>query len=104
MPPDSDGFIIGNAQGFVNLAIASLKAAQGEEQSFKSYPWWVNYDLDWSLPGLKPDTSAHLYLPVERGGLRRLGHKAVGYGVFSLGAICLVVGLIVILRWLFHIL
>jgi hypothetical protein len=102
LPPDSGGFIIGNAQGFVKLAMASLRAAQGEEQSFKDYPWWVDCELDWSLPGLKPDPSAHVYLPPRRDGLRHLLIKAFGYGLFFTAAICLIVGIGTIIYWLRH--
>jgi len=104
MPPDSGDFIIGNAEGFVHLAIASLKAAKGEKQSFKDYPWWVNYELDWSIPGLKPDPSAHTYLPVTNTGLRLFWSKAWGYGAPLFMAICLAVGVLTIIRWLMRLL
>jgi hypothetical protein len=61
LPPDT-GFINGNSGGFVQLAIASLKAAQGEPQSFKGQPWVGVYEYDWMLGGLTPDESAHIYL------------------------------------------
>jgi hypothetical protein len=66
LPPDA-GFISGNSGGFVQLAIASLKAAQGEAQSFEGQPWvgaWEQYD--WMLSGLTPDENAHNYLPLKK--------------------------------------
>lgn len=34
LPPDTGQFIIGNSAGLIKLAIASLRAAGGEEQTF----------------------------------------------------------------------
>ncbi len=102
MPPDSGEFIIGNAEGFVRLAVASLKAAKGEKQSFKDYPWWVNYELDWTIPGLKPDADAHVYLPAKATGFRLILSKLWGYGAPPFLAVCLVVGLGTIIRWIVH--
>jgi hypothetical protein len=102
MPPDSGDFIIGNPEGFVHLAIASLRAAKGEKQSFKDHSWWVNYELDWAIPGLKPDSSAHIYLPPKLTGFKLLLSKAWGYGAPVLVVICLVVGLGTIIRWAMH--
>lgn len=61
-PPDNSAFLLGNRDGFVQLAIASLRAAQGQDQSFKKVPWVCEEDLDWGLLGLKYDSSAHIYL------------------------------------------
>jgi hypothetical protein len=102
MPPDSGDFIIGNSEGFVHLAIASLKAAQGEKQSFKNYPWWVNYELDWTIPGLKLDPRAHIFLPLAVTGFRLLWSKVWGYGAPLLAAMCLVVGVVTVIRWVMH--
>ena len=66
LPPDA-GFISGNSGGFVRLAIASLKAAKGEAQSFEGQPWvgaWEEYD--WMLSGLTPDENAHKYLTLKK--------------------------------------
>jgi hypothetical protein len=79
MPPDSGDFIIGNPEGFVHLAIASLRAAKGEKQSFKDHSWWVNYELDWAIPGLKPDSSAHIYL----GNARSVRHPFSSLRLFN---------------------
>ena len=104
MPPDSGDSIIGNAEGFVHLAIASLRAAKGEKQSFKDHSWWVNYELDWAIPGLRPDPSAHIYLPSKLTGFKLLLSKVWGYGAPILVVICLVVGLGTIIRWAMHVL
>ncbi len=68
MPPDSGEFIRGNSGGFLLLAIASLKAAQGQPQSFRVEPWIGVDENDWVLRGLKPDADAHLYLPKKQRG------------------------------------
>jgi hypothetical protein len=99
MPPDSGDFIIGNPEGFVHLAIASLRAAKGEKQSFKDHSWWVNYELDWAIPGLKPDPSAHIYLPSKLTGFKLFLSNVWGYGAPLLAAVCLVVGLGTIIHW-----
>ena len=104
MPPDSGHFIVGNAEGFIHLAIASLKAARGEKQSFKNYPWWVNYELDWAIPGLKLDPSAHIYLPPGKTGFQLLRSKVWGFGAPLIAAVCLVVGVVTIIRWVAHLL
>jgi len=61
LPPDV-GFISGNTNGFVQLAISSLKAAKGDAQSFKGLPWVGAYEDDWILRGLTPDESAQIHL------------------------------------------
>lgn len=104
MPPDSGDFIIGNAEGFVQLSIASLKASMGQEQQFKNCPWWVNYELDWAIPGFKPDPSAHNYMPRELTGFNLLLSKTWGYGAPLAAAVCLAVGVVTIIRWVMHLL
>jgi len=68
MPPDSGEFIRGNSGGFVRLAIASLRAAQGQPQRFRDEPWIGVDEQDWILQGLKPDADAHVYLPKKKTG------------------------------------
>jgi hypothetical protein len=65
MAPGAE-FISGNSTGFVKLAIASLKAAQGQAQRFKGLPWVGTGDYDWMLSGLTPDENAHTYLPPKK--------------------------------------
>jgi len=104
MPPDTGDFIIGNPEGFVRLPIAALKAARGEDQAFRKEPWWIDYELDWPLKGLKLDPSAHIYLPSTRSRPRRAWDTAWGVGAPLLAAVCLVVGLVTIVRWVIHLL
>lgn len=60
--PDSDCFLIGNQEGYVRLAIAALKAAKGENQSFKDEDWVSEEELDWGFKGLKYDPDAETRL------------------------------------------
>lgn len=60
--PDSDCFLIGNQDGYVRLAIAALKAAKGEDQSFKGEDWVSEEELDWGFKGLKYDPDAETRL------------------------------------------
>jgi hypothetical protein len=97
LPPDA-GFISGNPGGFVHLAIASLRAAQGQEQSFRDKPWAGQWEYDWMLAGLKPDAEAHRYLPTKR---RKINDKlmltiAAFLGIAILA--CFSVGLVDILH------
>ena len=55
MPPDSKSFLQGNRGGLVQLAIASLRAAEGEKQTFKNNPWLVIQDYDFDLAGIELD-------------------------------------------------
>jgi len=87
MPPDSGEFIRGNSGGFVRLAIASLKAAQGQSQNFRGEPWIGIEEYDWILGGLKHDADAHLYLPKKKRGWL---YDKIMLVVFAF--ICLVVG------------
>ena len=100
-PPDSGSFILGNRDGFIRLAAASLKAAQGEEQSFKGQPWVAIADLDWSIRGLKPDPSAHIYLPTRLTRFQKMREKGLGILMFLLVALCILVGLGTIIKWIF---
>jgi hypothetical protein len=104
MPPDSGEYMIGNAGGFVRLAVAALKAAQGEQQSFANEPWVNDYEMDWGVKGLKPDPSAHIYLPPTLTPRQRLWRGVWGYGAPLSLAICLAIGVITIIRWLMRLL
>ena len=101
LPPDSSRFILGNRDGFIRLAAASLKAAQGEEQSFKGQPWVHTEELDWRIDGLKPDPSAHIYLPTRFTRFQEMRQKVLGILVFLLVVLCLLVGLGTIIKWIF---
>lgn len=100
LPPDSNAFVVGNRGGFVNLAVASLKAAQGKEQSFKKESWIAEDDLDWGIKGFKPDANAHTRL-AELTRPQRLGNL-IGCSVLVVVALFFIVGLIAVIRWIGH--
>lgn len=102
LPPDAGEAIIGNRSGFIRLAIAALKAAQGTDQKFKKEPWVYQQDLDWTIDGLKFDASAHIYMPQKPSGWRRFRQKAFGLTVllFLLG--CFGIGFVTLVGWFFH--
>jgi hypothetical protein len=102
LPPDSGQFLIGNQGGFIHLAVASLKAAQGKEQLFKKESWFVVEDLDWSIHGLKPDESAHIYLRRKLSRAERIGQSVIGLSLVLVVGVCLLVGIATIVRWLWH--
>src|SRR4051794_18958853 len=94
MPPDSGKFIIGNTGGFIRLAIAALKAAQGQKQGFKAEPWFSNEDLDWAVKGLEHDDSAHVYLPSRQTRIQRTINSFWGCTITLLIAVCILVGFV----------
>ena len=102
LPPDSGDFIIGNQGGFVRLAIASLKAAQGERQLFKNKPWISDDDLDWSSRGLKYDEHAPLHLPAKRTLFQKILRSILGFSLMGIFLVCFVVGLITTFHWFFR--
>ena len=97
-PPDSGKFIVGNRDGYVQLAIASLKAAQGSTQSFKEAPWVAEVDLDWALAGLQYDPSAHIYLPPKQTTWGRFWNATAPLVL----AVCFIVGVGTIVYGLIH--
>jgi hypothetical protein len=102
MSPDSGNFINGNAGGFVHLAIASLRAAQGEQQSFKNASWVGVDETDWILHGLTPNADAHLYRPTKR---RKLNDRVALVLAAILGIAvmaCFSVGLLDIVHAMFR--
>ncbi len=103
MAPESGDFILGNRDGFVRLAAASLRASLGEEQSFEKKDWVIIEDLDWGISGLKPDSSAHIYLPVKRTRLQKLWNSAWGFLLVLLLVIFIFVGFIASVRWVLHV-
>jgi len=102
MPPDSGAFMLGNRGGFIRLAVAALKAAQGQHQISKNEPWIVEGEAQVSVKGLKPDTSAHIYLPEIQTQKRfqRLRSSFL-YSVLLLFLLtCSVIGLVTMCQWL----
>jgi hypothetical protein len=103
LPPDA-GFISGNSGGFVQLAISSLKAAQGTAQSFEGLPWVGAYEFDWILKGLTPDESTHINLLPKKTKRSRIADKVMLAGasllcIFFLA--CLSAGVIEIFHLVF---
>lgn len=98
--PDQGESILGNRGGFLHLAIAALKASQGEEQRFKDAAWVCNEDEDWEITGLKPDPLAHVYLPKQRTRFQIL-RESILFVVFILAVVgLLVTGWMTFWNWL----
>lgn len=102
LPPDSGNFILGNRDGFICLAVAALKAAQGEEQSFKGKPWVKIEDLDWGVRGLKLDPNAHIYLPTKRTRFQKAWRNVLGLLVVLLIVVCALIGFATVVIGLFR--
>ncbi|WP_263376544.1 hypothetical protein [Granulicella aggregans] len=102
MPPDTGEFILGNEGGFVHLAIASLKAAQGEQQNFRNESWVTVEELDWGIAGLKLYPTSHIYLPKKRTKSQRHLGSIVQFLALLAIVICLGVGAVTIFRFIVH--
>ncbi len=94
LPPDTGQFIIGNSPGLIKLAIASLRAAGGEEQTFKGKSWVSKDDLDWGINGLRLDPSAHIYLRPKQTKFQRLRNNSLSLSLLVVILICTLVGFI----------
>lgn len=104
LPQDTGKFIIGNRAGLIKLAIASLRAARGEEYTFKDKSWVSNDDLDWAVKGLSLDPSAHLYLPTKQTRLQRLRNNFFSLSLLAAILVCMFVGFITLAHWFIKIL
>jgi len=93
-------YIVGNEGGFIRLAIASLNAAGGEDQSFKNQDWVTEEDLDWILRGLKYDSHAHYSLPQKETKFQRTRGNILALLLLFFFVSCFVVGIITILHWI----
>ena len=102
LPPDSDRFIVGNKGGLIRFAIATLKAVQGEEQSFADSDWVYEDDIDWGIKGIQLDETAHVYIPAKKSKTRLTIEKLVGYTVLIAIVSIFVVGIVTISHWLWH--
>jgi hypothetical protein len=100
LPPDADRFIIGNKGGLLQLAIAALKAAQGEEQLFDKVPWVVEEDADWGVKGLKLDDYAHLHLPEKKSRAGQVLGRIWGYSILVAVSAIFVTGSATASHWL----
>ena len=94
--PDQGESILGNRGGFLHLAVASLKAARGEEQKFKDADWVCHEDFDWQIAGLKPEPLAHIFLPEKRNRFQILRGEILGsllllvvFGLLAAGVVTL---------------
>ena len=103
MPPDFPNFLQGNRGGLVNLAIASLRAAEGEKQTFKNNPWLVVQDYDFDLAGIELDEDAHIYLPPVLTKRQTFRKNFWGAVVGLLVVASIAVGFVTIIYWLIHV-
>ena len=101
-PPDSGEFILGNRNGFVCLARLCLKAGMGKVQSFENEPWIVAVEHDWEIKGLMPDENAHTYLPIKPTRSQKIRQSIILYSILSFIVLCIIIGLITIVRWIAH--
>jgi hypothetical protein len=100
LPPDMGDSILGNRGGFVLLAIAALKAAQGQDQKFAKEPWVCHEDVDWEIDGLKFDALAHMHLPEKPPKWRVWRSNMIEIAVMALLVGCFVVGLGTLVSWI----
>ncbi len=99
--PDMGESIRGNRGGFLHLAIASAKAAQGQNQNLCEQAWVCHEDADWQIEGLIFDDLAHFHLPERPTRWQKLRQQVIGVAfVLFLGS-CFVVGLGTIVHWIF---
>jgi hypothetical protein len=102
LPSDSDRFIIGNKGGLIRLAIATLRAAQGEKQSFVNSDWVYEDDIDWGVKGIELDETAHVSIPEKKSKVRLVIEKLVAYTVLIAIVSIFVVGIVTLSHWLWH--
>jgi hypothetical protein len=102
LPPDMGDSMLGNREGFILLAVAALKAAQGQDQKFAKEPWVCHEDADWQIAGLKFDALAHMHLPEKptKWQQRRQNASGLAIGLFLIG--CFTTGVVTILHWAFR--
>jgi hypothetical protein len=98
LAPDSDAYVLGNREGYIHLAIASLKAAQGNDQSFKDVPWVDCQELDWGFHGLRYDPGAQIYLRPNETRWGKFWSAVVPLAL----AVCFVVGVVTIGYGIIH--
>ncbi|MBB5343634.1 hypothetical protein [Tunturibacter empetritectus] len=101
MAPDMGESILGNRAGFLRLAIAAVRASQGESQNLDSQPWVCHEDADWQIKGLSFDEYAHMHLPEKLTPWKERRQKILGILVVAFVAGCLAIGFGTILHWIF---
>src|SRR5260370_41186236 len=84
MPPDMGESILGNRGGFLRLAIATARAAQGQNQNLNKQPWVCHEDVDWQIEGLSYAEYAHIHLPEKPTKSQRTRQNAFVLSVISL--------------------
>jgi hypothetical protein len=100
MPPDMGESILGNRGGFIRLAVAAMKAAQGQNQNLNKQPWVCAEDFDWQIKGLSYDEYAHMHLPEKptKWQIRRQSAIGLIVGLSLVG--CFMVGFVTIIHWI----
>jgi hypothetical protein len=101
LAPDMGESILGNRGGFLRLAIAAARAAQGHNQNLDEQPWVCHEDADWQIEGLKFDDLAHFHLPEKPTRWQNLRSQVIGAVVLLLFIACFVVGIGTIASWIF---
>ncbi len=100
--PESSGYLSGNRGGFVRLAIAALKAAEGVKQDFRKQEWVRCQEYDWVLGGFEYDESAHIYQapdPLTKPWWKRKLNNALGILVLALVFALIVIGFISVIHF-----
>ena len=101
MPPDMGNAILGNRGGFLRLAIAAIKAADGQNQNLDKQPWVCHEDYDWQIEGLSFDEYAHMHLPEKPTPWEKRWRNIIGILIVTFVAVCLAIGFGTILHWIF---
>jgi hypothetical protein len=101
MPPDMGESILGNRGGFIRLAVAAMRAAQGQNQDLIKQPWVCAEDFDWQIKSLSYDEYAHIHLPEKPTKWQRRRQNAIGLAVGLSLMGCLAVGFLTITHWVF---
>jgi hypothetical protein len=102
MLPFKDDSIRGNSGGFIRLAIAALRASQGENQRF-SEKAWVKQGEFITVQGLTFDSDAHRWEPKRlSNGLewKRWRQSITAWLIILSVLLCLAVGFGTITHWL----
>jgi hypothetical protein len=100
LPQYQSDSILGNRAGFLQLAIAAMRAAQGRNQNLNKQSWVCHEDYDWQIEGLSYDEYAHIHLPEKPTKWQMRRQHAIGLivGLSLVG--CFIVGLVTIIHWI----
>jgi len=86
--------ILGNRGGYLNLALASLSAAQGQDQELGDQAW------AWEIDTLKFNADAHIDPPKRITEWHRRAKNALNLALLALILTFLIIGLLTVLRWI----